>query len=118
MAVFFGKKDKNPPEVAAPVAKTQPTPPKIQSPPGSGSFPAVRPPQPTGLMPAPTMPGGNATTQLIPMPRTGMVGISSAGLTPTRPGASQSSRPPQRIVLPTLPGSKPSSTKPVPLGSV
>ncbi len=103
MAFFFGKKDKNPPEVAAPLAKTQPTPPKIQSPPGSGAFPAVKPPQPTGLMPA-AIPAGMATTQPMVMPRTG-------GLKPIRPGTAQSTRSTQRIVLPTPPGGRPGGTK-------
>jgi len=108
MALFsFGRKDKNPPEVSAPVVKTQPTPPKIQTPPGSGSFPAVKPPQPTGLMPA-AIPAGTATTQPMVMPRTG-----STGLKPARPGVAQSTRSTQRIVLPTPPGSRPNSTKPL-----
>jgi hypothetical protein len=108
MALFsFGRKDKNPPEVSVPVAKTQPTPPKIQTPPGSGSFPAVKPPQPTGLMPA-AIPAGTATTQPMAMPRPG-----STGLKPARPGVAQSTRSTQRIVLPTPPGSRPNSTKPL-----
>jgi competence ComEA-like helix-hairpin-helix protein len=104
MALFsFGKKDKNPPEASAPVAKTQPNPPKIQNPPVTGSFPAVKPPQPTGLMPATMKPGGTATTQPLSTPRTG-----STGLKPARPGIAQSTRPTQRIVLPS---SGPNSTK-------
>src|SRR5476651_949884 len=114
MALWFGKKDKNPPEAAAPVAnapvaKTQATPPKIQTPPGSGSFPAVKPPQPTGLMPA-AVPAGTATTQPMVMPRTG-----STGLKPIRPGAGQPARSTQRIVLPTPPGPR-SNTNPLGLG--
>ena len=111
MALFsFGKKDKNPPEVSAPVAKTQPTPPKIQNPPQTGSFPTVKPPQPTGLMPASPPPSGTATTQPMPMPRTG-----STGLKPTKPGVP--SRSTQRIVLPTTPGSRVTTTKPLSLGA-
>jgi competence ComEA-like helix-hairpin-helix protein len=106
MALFsFGKKDKNPPEVAAPVAKTQPTPPKIQNPPGSGSFPAVKPPQPTGLMPAAPMPAGTATTQPMIMARTGSTGLKSV-----RPGLGAPTRSTQRIVLPTPPGGKTATT--------
>ena len=112
MALFsFGKKDKNPPEVSAPVAKALPTPPKIQNPPGTGAFPAVKPPQPTGLMPA-VMPAGTAMTQPMAMPRTGMTGLK-----PSRPGLGQSTRPTQRIVLPTPPGSRPNSTKPLTMGT-
>jgi competence ComEA-like helix-hairpin-helix protein len=113
MALFsFGKKDKNPPEVAAPVAKTQPTPPKIQNPPGSGSFPAVKPPQPTGLMPA-AMPAGTATTQPMVMPRTGATGLKAV-----RPGPpAAQTRSTQRIVLPTPPGARNvGGTKPLGLG--
>jgi competence ComEA-like helix-hairpin-helix protein len=113
MALFsFGRKDKKPPEVSAPVAKTQPTPPKIQTPPGSGPFPSVKPPQPTGLMPASPLPAGTATTQPMPMPRTG-----TTGLKPSRPGTGQSTRSTQRIVLPTPPGSRPNSTKSVAMGA-
>jgi competence ComEA-like helix-hairpin-helix protein len=112
MALFsFGRKDKNPPEVSAPVAKAQPTPPKIQTPPGAGSFPAVKPPQPTGLLVAPAMPAGTLTTQPMAVPRTGMTGLK-----PARPGAAQSTRSTQRIVLPTPPGSRPNSTKPLTVG--
>ena len=113
MALFsFGRKDKNPPEVPVPVAKTQPTPPKIQTPPGTGSFPPVKPPQPTGLMPVTGMPAGTATTQPMAMPRTG-----ATGLKPSRPGTGQSTRSTQRIVLPTPPGSRPNSTKPLTMGT-
>ena len=106
MAFFsFGKKDKNPPEVAEPVAKTQPTAPRIQAPPGTGSFPAVKPPQPTGLMPA-VVPAGVATTQPISMPRS-----ATSGLKPSKPGLGQSTRSTQRIVLPTPPGARTSATK-------
>jgi competence ComEA-like helix-hairpin-helix protein len=112
MALFsFGKKDKKPPEVSVPVAKTPPTPPKIQTPPGTGAFPAVKLPQPTGLMPASALPAGTATTQPMSMPRTGMTGLK-----PSRPGAAQSTRSTQRIVLPTPPGSRPNSTKSLTLG--
>jgi competence ComEA-like helix-hairpin-helix protein len=112
MALFsFGKKDKNPPEVSAPVAKALPTPPKIQNPPGTGSFPAVKPPQPTGLMPG-VMPAGSVMTQPMAMPRTGMTGLK-----PSRPGLGQSTRPTQRIVLPTPPGTRPNSTKPLTMGT-
>ena len=113
MALWFGKKDKNVPEVAAPVAKTQPTPPKIQQPPGSGGFPAVKPPQPTGLMPATPMPAGAATTQPMIMPRTG-----STGLKPVRPGVGGPTRSTQRIVLPTPPGARGPANTTKPLGSV
>jgi hypothetical protein len=113
MALFsFGKKDKNPSEVTAPVAKAQPTPPKLQTPPGTGSFPAVKPPQPTGLMPASLKPLGTATTQPMTMPRTGTLGLKAPRLTP-----SQTARSTQRIVLPSPPGSKPNSTKPLTLGA-
>jgi competence ComEA-like helix-hairpin-helix protein len=113
MALFsFGRKDKNPTEVAAPVAKTQPTPPKIQTPPGAGAFPAVKAPQPTGLLVAPAMPAGTATTQPMAIPRTG-----TTGLKPARPGVAQSTRSTQRIVLPTPPGSRPNSTKPLTMGT-
>ena len=61
MALWFGKKDKNPPEVPAPVAKAQPAPPKLQTPPPAGNFPAVKPPQPTGLMPVSVMAAGAAS---------------------------------------------------------
>jgi len=101
MALWFGKKDKNPPEVAAPVVKTQPTPPKIQTPPGSGTFPAVKPPQPTGLMPATISAAGTATTQPMVMPRTGSTGMKAPRLTPA-----QTARSTQRIILPTPPGTK------------
>jgi hypothetical protein len=112
MALFsFGKKDKNPPEPSASVAKTPPTPPKIQTPPGSGPIPTVKPPQPSGLIPVTGMPGGAATTQPMVMPRG-----AAAGLKPARPGIAQSSRSTQRIVLPTMPGGaggKINSTKPL-----
>ncbi len=112
MALFsFGKKDKKLPEVSAPVAKTQPTPPKIQNPPSSVTFPTVKPPQPTGLMPATITPGGTATTQPMSVPRTGLTGLK-----PSRPGAAQT-RSTQRIVLPTPPGSRPGSTKPLTMGA-
>jgi competence ComEA-like helix-hairpin-helix protein len=113
MALFsFGKKDKKPSEVSAPVAKTPPNPPKIQTPPGSGPFPAVKPPQPTGLMPSTAMPAGTATTQPMSMPRTGGVGLK-----PSRPGVGQSTRSTQRIVLPTPPGAKSNNTKSLPAGA-
>jgi len=112
MAFFsFGKKDKNPPEVPPSVAKTQPTPPKIQTPPNTGKFPSVKPPQPTGLMPA-AVPSGVATTQPMAMPRT-----ATTGLKPSRPGTSQSTRSTQRIVLPTPPGAKTNNTKPLSMGA-
>ena len=106
MALFsFGKKDKKPPEVSAPVAKTQPTPPKIQSPPPFASLPTVKPPQPTGLIPGIT-PAGSATTQPMAVPRPG-----AAGLKPARTGTANSTRSTQRIVLPTPPGARAASTK-------
>ncbi len=109
MALFsFGKKDKNPPEAAAPVAKATPTPPKIQNPPAAGVIPAVKPPQPAGLIPATGGHGGAATTQPMVMPR------GAAGLKPARPGVAQSSRSTQRIVLPSGGlGAKPNNTKPL-----
>ena len=107
MALFsFGKKDKKPPEVAAPVTKTQPTPPKIQTPPNSGPSPSIKPPQPTGLMPSTPMPAGAATTQPMSVPRTGAMGLK-----PARPNTSQSTRSTQRIVLPTPPGARAGAAK-------
>ena len=103
---FFGKKDKNPPETSAPVAKAPPTPPKIQTPPAAPSIPAVKPPQPSGLIPTSGMPSGAATTQPMVMPRTG-----GTGLKPTRPGVVQSNRSTQRIVLPGGGPGKPAGTK-------
>jgi hypothetical protein len=101
MALFsFGKKDKKPTEVPPTVAKTQPTPPKIQNPPGGGAIPPVKPPQPTGLMPATIKPGSAVTTQPMAVPRT-----PTGGLKPSRPGAS-GTRSTQRIVLPTPPGAR------------
>jgi len=112
MALFsFGKKDKKPPEVSDPVAKTPPTPPKIQTPPGTGSFPAVKAPQPTGLMPASAMPAGTLTTQPMSVPRTGMLGLKQSRPVPT------ASRSTQRIVLPPAPSSRPNSTKPLTMGT-
>ena len=107
MALFsFGRKDKKPPEVPASVAKTQPTPPKIQSPPATGSFPPVKPPQPTGLL-APALTGGGAlTTQPMSVPR-----VAASGLKPARVGTAQSTRSTQRIVLPTPPGARANNTK-------
>jgi competence ComEA-like helix-hairpin-helix protein len=106
MALFsFGRKEKNPPEVPAPVAKTLANPPKIQTPPGSGTFPAVKPPQPTGLMPSSPMSAGAATTQPMVMPRTGATGLKTV-----RPGLSGPTRSTQRIVLPTPPGGKTATT--------
>src|ERR1700742_3583938 len=97
MALFsFGKKKEKNPEVAAPVGKTPPTPPKIQTPPASASFPTIKPPQPTGLIASNVATGGVATTQPMVMPRTGQT-----GLRPTKPGAGQTTRSTQRIVLPT-----------------
>ena len=56
-------------------------------------------------MPA-VMPAGTATTQPMPMPRTGSIGLkTSAGLKPARPGIGQT-RATQRIVLPTPPGTR------------
>jgi hypothetical protein len=111
MALFsFGRKDKKPPEVTGPVEKTPPTPPKIQTPPGTGSFPAVKAPQPTGLMPA-SMPAGTATTQPLSTSRTGMMGLKQSRPVPA------ASRSTQRIVLPTSASSKPSSTKPLGVGT-
>ena len=108
---FFGKKDKNPPEPAAPVAKAPPTPPKIQTPPAAPSIPAVKPPQPSGLIPTSGMSAGAATTQPMVMPRTG------GGLKPTRPGVVQSSRSTQRIVLPGSAAAKPTGTKSLSMGA-
>src|ERR1700761_2940947 len=105
---FFGKKDKNTPEPTAPVGKAPPTPPKIQTPPAA-AIPAVKPPQPSGLIPTSGMAAGGATTQPIVMPRT------NARLKPTRPGVVQSTRSTQRIVLPggvATPGTK--GTKSIP----
>ena len=110
MALWFRKKDKNPSEVSAPVAKTQPTPPKIQSVPGTGPFPPVKPPQPTGLMPSTVIPGGAATTQPMAMPRTSM-----SALKPPPVGAPN--RATQRVVLPTTPSSRPNSTKALSAGN-
>ncbi|HEV3271951.1 MAG TPA: helix-hairpin-helix domain-containing protein [Candidatus Methylacidiphilales bacterium] len=93
------------------MAKTQPTPPKIQTPPAGASVPTVKPPQPTGLMPVTAMPAGTATTQPLSVPRTGMTGLK-----PTRP-VPPSSRSTQRIVLPTPPGSRPNSTKALAMGT-
>jgi len=103
---FFGKKDKNTPEAAAPVAKAPPAPPKIQTPPGVASIPTVKPPQPSGLIPTSGMPAGAATTQPMVMPRT-----AGSGLKPTRPGVVQSTRSTQRIVLPGSAPGKPTGTK-------
>ncbi len=132
MALFsFGKKDKKPPEASDPVAKTPPTPPKIQTPPAPGNspsvkaaqpsglmpppapgnFPPVKAPQPSGLMPPPAMPAGAVTTQPMSMPRTGMTGLK-----PARPGAAQT-RSTQRIILPSSAGSRPNSTKPLSMGT-
>ena len=111
MALWFGKKDKKLPEVSAPVAKPEPTPPKIQTPPVAGTFPPVKPPQPTGLMPATPIPAGSAMTQPMSMPRTGSTGMKAPRLTP-----SQTARSTQRIVLPTPPGTRPNSTKPLTMG--
>src|ERR1700678_4238008 len=110
MALFsFGKKDKNPPEAAAPVAKAPPTPPKIQNPPSAPTIPAVKPPQPAGLIPATGKHATAATTQPMVMPR-----AAGPGLKPARPGVAQSSRSTQRIVLPSsTPGGKPNPTKPL-----
>jgi competence ComEA-like helix-hairpin-helix protein len=109
---FSGKKDKNPPEAAAPVAKAPPTPPKIQNPPGvptgSPTVPAVKPPQPAGLIPATGKQTSAATTQPMVMPR-----AAGAGLKPARPGVAQSARSTQRIVLPGAPGGKTTATKSV-----
>jgi hypothetical protein len=107
MALWFRKKDKNPSEVSAPVAKTQQAPPKIQAPPSSGPFPPVKPPQPTGLMPASAIGAGAATTQPMTMPRTG-----ASSPKPPPPGQPPT-RATQRVVLPTPPGSRPNSTKPL-----
>jgi competence ComEA-like helix-hairpin-helix protein len=106
---FSGKKDKNPPEAAAPVAKAPPTPPKIQNPPSAPTIPAVKPPQPAGLIPATGKHATAATTQPMVMPR-----ATGTGLKPARPGVAQSSRSTQRIVLPSsTPGGKPNPTKPL-----
>jgi len=102
---FFGKKDKNPPEAAAPVAKAPPAPPKIQTPPAAATVPTVKPPQPSGLIPTSGMAAGAATTQPMVMPRT------AGGLKPTRPGVVQSTRSTQRIVLPGGAPGKPAGTK-------
>jgi len=115
MALFsFGKKDKKPAEVSAPVAKTQPTPPTIKSPPGTGSFPAVKPPQPAGLSPTPMMPAGTATTQPMPMTRTGGAGLKAAPRLAPPGGGGPPSRATQRIVLPTPPGARTGNTRPIP----
>ncbi len=106
---FFGKKDKNPTEATAPVAKAPPTPPKIQTPPGVANIPTVKPPQPSGLIPTSGMTSGAATTQPMVMPRT------ASGLKPTRPGVVQSTRSTQRIVLPGGLGKPTSSTKSLPI---
>jgi hypothetical protein len=111
---FFGKKDKNPSEAAAPVAKAPPTPPKIQTPPAAPAIPAVKPPQPSGLIPTSGMSAGAATTQPMVMPRT--AGAPGGGLKPTRPGVVQSTRSTQRIVLPGAAPGKPSAgTKSLPV---
>ena len=62
-------------------------------------------------MPASLKPAGTATTQPMAMPRTGTGGLKAPRLTP-----SQTARSTQRIVLPTPPGSRPNSTKPLTMG--
>jgi len=61
---------------------------------------------------AAVMPAGVATTQPMATPRT-----ATSGLKPSRPGTGHSTRSTQRIVLPTPPGARPNSTKPLPMGA-
>jgi DNA uptake protein ComE-like DNA-binding protein len=112
MALFsFGKKDKKPPEVTAPATTKPATPPKIQNPPATGSFPPIKPPQATGLMPSTGIAPGTVTTQPMSVPRSG-------SLKPRSPSVPQQSRTTQRIVLPSSPGQKPNSTRPLTLGNL
>jgi competence ComEA-like helix-hairpin-helix protein len=62
-------------------------------------------------MPVTVMPAGTATTQPMPMPRTGMTGLKPSRPVPT------ASRSTQRIVLPTPPGSRPNHTKSLAVGT-
>ncbi len=86
MALFsFGKKDKKPPEVPAPVAKAQPTPPKIQTPPGIGFFSRRQAPA-TDRFDAGYRPCRRARQRPSRWPCRGPV---TTGLKPARPGTAQ-----------------------------
>jgi competence ComEA-like helix-hairpin-helix protein len=110
---FFGKKDKNPPQAPEPVAKTPPTPPKIQTPPtGLGApagvtpppdLPTVKPPQPSGLMPAVGVPRNTVTTQPMSMSR--------PPAPPTPSGSKNRST--QRLVVTPNAAGKMTSTRPL-----
>jgi hypothetical protein len=126
MAFFsFGKKDKNPPQSAEPVAKTPPgSPPKIQTPPSDAeasavtipappsiALPSVKPPQSSGLMPA-VGPGRNTiTTQPMGMPPRPV--SPPASPLPPLPPEGQKNRSTQRLVATTNAAGKMTSTRPL-----
>jgi DNA uptake protein ComE-like DNA-binding protein len=123
MAFFsFGKKDKNPSQSVDPVAKTPPgEPPKIQTPPPenlasgvtipppiSSTLPSIKPPQPSGLMPA--VGGGRNTITTQPM------GMPPRPVSPPPPEG-QKNRSTQRLVVTANAAGKMASTKPLSSGA-
>jgi hypothetical protein len=123
MAFFsFGKKDKNPPQLAAPLGQTPPGEvPKIQTPPSdissgpvtipppvSNTLPTIKPPQPSGLMPASGVGRNTITTQPMGMP--------------PRPATPPGAEPPknrstERLVVAPYPGSSLAASRSLQSGS-
>ena len=119
MAFFsFGRKDKNPPQSTDAVAKTPPGEvPKIQTPPSEfpvaavtippasgGTFPAIKPPQPSGLMPA----GGGGRNTITTQP----MGMPPRPISPPTPEG-QKNRSTQRLVVTSNASGKMASSRPL-----